>query len=274
MMEQIPERAFDVGIAEQHAVTLAAGMVTQGLTVFCNIYSTFLQRAYDQLIHDVALQNLPVIFCLDRAGLVGEDGATHHGVFDLAYLRCIPNMIICAPRNEIELRNSMYTAQLGLKHPIAIRYPRGRGSIIDWRQPFSEVKIGKGIQLKKGKKLSILSIGAISSNVEEAISKCDVDDAISHYDMRFVKPLDADLLHVIFKNYEEIVTIEDGVIAGGFGSAVLEFASLHDYSVSIKTLGIPDTFIAHASVKQQHQSVGIDVENLIKLFSSITLRLK
>jgi 1-deoxy-D-xylulose-5-phosphate synthase len=173
MMEQIPERAFDVGIAEQHAVTLAAGMATQGLIVFCNIYSTFLQRAYDQVIHDVAIQNLPVIFCLDRAGLVGEDGATHHGVFDLAYLRCIPNLIICAPRNEIELRDIMYTAQLGLKHPIAIRYPRGRGTIMDWRQPFSELKIGKGIQLKKGKKLAVLSIGAIAYNVADAIAKCE-----------------------------------------------------------------------------------------------------
>jgi 1-deoxy-D-xylulose-5-phosphate synthase len=273
MMEQIPDRAFDVGIAEQHAVTLSAGMVTQGLIVFCNIYSTFLQRAYDQVIHDVALQNLPVIFCLDRAGLVGEDGATHHGVFDLAYLRCIPNLIICAPRNEIELRNIMYTAQLGLKHPIAIRYPRGRGTIIDWKQPFSELKIGKGIQLKKGKKLAVLSIGAISSTIENAISRCEVD-MISHYDMRFVKPLDETMLHTIFKSYEEIVTVEDGVISGGFGSAVLEFASLNGYFVPVKTLGIPDMFIDHASIKQQHQSVGIDVENLIMFFNSITLRLK
>ncbi|MFT5244144.1 MAG: 1-deoxy-D-xylulose-5-phosphate synthase [Glaciecola sp.] len=274
MMEQIPDRAFDVGIAEQHAVTLAAGMATQGLTVFCNIYSTFLQRAYDQVIHDVALQNLPVIFCLDRAGLVGEDGASHHGVFDLAYLRCIPNMIICAPRNEIELRNIMYTAQLGLKHPIAIRYPRGRGTIIDWIQPFSEIGIGKGIRLRKGKKLAVLSVGAIASHIEEAISKCDVNDMISHYDMRFVKPLDDNLLHTIFKTYEEIVTIEEGVISGGFGSAILEFASVNDYFIPIKTLGVPDKFIEHASVIQQHQSVGIDVENLIMLFSSIALRLQ
>ena len=273
MMEQIPDRAFDVGIAEQHAVTLSAGMATQGLVVFCNIYSTFLQRAYDQVIHDVALQNLPVIFCLDRSGLVGEDGATHHGVFDLAYLRCIPNLIICAPRNEIELRNIMYTAQLGLKHPIAIRYPRGRGTLIDWKQPFSELIIGKGLQLNKGKKWALLSVGSIASNVEEAISRCE-GDAISHYDMRFVKPLDTNLLHTIFKRYQEIVTIEDGVISGGFGSAVLEFASLNDYFVPIKTLGVPDMFIEHASIKQQHQSVGIDVENLTMVFNSITLRLK
>ena len=274
MMEQIPDRAFDVGIAEQHAVTLSAGMATQGLTVFCNIYSTFLQRAYDQVIHDVAIQNLPVIFCLDRAGLVGEDGATHHGVFDLAYLRCIPNLIICAPRNAIELRNIMYTAQLGLKHPIAIRYPRGRGTIIDWKQPFSELKIGKGIQLKKGSKLAVLSVGAIATQVKEAISICEFSDAISHYDMRFVKPLDENLLHEIFKTYEEIVTIEDGVITGGFGSAVLEFAALNAYSKSIKLLGVPDIFIEHASVKQQHQSIGIDVESLIILLSSIALRLQ
>ncbi|TXE16294.1 1-deoxy-D-xylulose-5-phosphate synthase [Psychroserpens burtonensis] len=274
MMEQIPDRAFDVGIAEQHAVTLSAGMATQGLTVFCNIYSTFLQRAYDQVIHDVAIQNLPVIFCLDRAGLVGEDGATHHGVFDLAYLRCLPNLIICAPRNEIELRNIMYTAQLGLKHPIAIRYPRGRGTIIDWKQPFSELKIGKGIQLKKGNKLAVLSLGAIATQVKEAISICEFSDAISHYDMRFVKPLDENLLHEIFKTYEEIVTIEDGVITGGFGSAVLEFAALNGYTMPIKLLGVPDIFIEHASVKQQHQSIGIDVESLIMLLSSIALRLQ
>ena len=274
MMEQIPDRAFDVGIAEQHAVTLAAGMATQGLTVFCNIYSTFLQRAYDQVIHDVALQNLPVIFCLDRAGLVGEDGASHHGVFDLAYLRCIPNLIICAPRNEIELRNIMYTAQLGLKYPIAIRYPRGRGTIIDWMQPFSEIRIGSGSRLRKGKKLAVLSIGAIAPHIDEAISKCEVNDMISHYDMRFVKPLDENLLHSIFKTYKEIITIEDGVISGGFGSAVLEFASLNNYFIPIKILGVPDKFIEHASVKQQHQSVGIDVENLIMLFNSIALRLQ
>ncbi|WP_040279389.1 1-deoxy-D-xylulose-5-phosphate synthase [Psychroserpens damuponensis] len=274
MMEKIPNRAFDVGIAEQHAVTLSAGMVTQGLTVYCNIYSTFLQRAYDQVIHDVALQNLPVIFCLDRAGLVGEDGATHHGVYDLAYLRCIPNMIICAPRNEIELRNIMYTAQLGLKHPIAIRYPRGRGTIIDWNRPFSEVNIGQGIQLKKGKTLAVLSVGAIATTIEESILNSDHNEVISHYDMRFVKPLDAHLLHNIFTTYSEIVTVEDGSISGGFGSAILEFAALNNYKIPVKTLGIPDQFIEHASVKQQHQSVGIDVENLTVLFSSIALRLK
>ncbi|MCD2258563.1 1-deoxy-D-xylulose-5-phosphate synthase [Psychroserpens luteolus] len=269
MMEQIPDRAFDVGIAEQHAVTLAAGMTTQGLIPFCNIYSTFLQRAYDQVIHDVALQNLPVIFCLDRSGLVGEDGATHHGVFDLAYLRCIPNMIVFAPRNEIELRNIMYTAQLGLDHPIAIRYPRGRGHIMDWKQPFSELKIGEGVQLKKGHYLAVLTIGSISSNVENAIINCESDDYISHYDMRFVKPLDETLLHKIFTTYQEIITVEDGTVVGGFGSAILEFASKNNYNTPVRTLGIPDHFIEHASIKQQHQSVEIDVESLSLLFKSI-----
>jgi 1-deoxy-D-xylulose-5-phosphate synthase len=249
-------------------------MATQGLTVFCNIYSTFLQRAYDQVIHDVAIQNLPVIFCLDRAGLVGEDGATHHGVFDIAFLRCIPNLIICAPRNEIELRDIMYSAQLGLKHPIAIRYPRGRGTIMDWRQPFSEVKIGKGAKLKEGKKLAVLSIGAIASSVSEAISKFEGKNAIAHYDMRFVKPLDSKLLHTIFKTYEEIITVEDGVISGGFGSAILEFAGLNAYSTPIKLLGIPDIFVEQASVNQQHQSVGIDVDSLTLLFTATLLRLE
>ncbi|WP_298894057.1 1-deoxy-D-xylulose-5-phosphate synthase [uncultured Psychroserpens sp.] len=269
MMEQIPDRAFDVGIAEQHAVTLAAGMATQNLIPFCNIYSTFLQRAYDQVIHDVALQNLPVIFCLDRSGLVGEDGATHHGVFDLAYLRCIPNMIIFAPRNEIELRNIMYTVQLGLDHPIAIRYPRGRGHIMDWKQPFSELNIGEGVQLKKGHHLAVLTIGSISSNVENAIINCESNDYISHYDMRFVKPLDETLLHEIFNTYQEIITVEDGTVVGGFGSAILEFASKNNYNIPVRTLGIPDRFIEHASIKQQHQSVEIDVESLSLLFKSI-----
>ncbi|WP_299271852.1 1-deoxy-D-xylulose-5-phosphate synthase [uncultured Psychroserpens sp.] len=269
MMEQIPERAFDVGIAEQHAVTLAAGMATQGLIPFCNIYSTFLQRAYDQVIHDVALQNLPVIFCLDRSGLVGEDGATHHGVFDLAYLRCIPNLIIFAPRHEVELRNIMFTAQLGLDHPIAIRYPRGRGRIIDWQQPFSEIKIGKAIQLKEGHYLAVLTIGSISSIVEDAIDSCTNNDHIAHYDMRFVKPLDETLLHHMFKTYDHIITVEDGTIIGGFGSAILEFASKNNYVTPIKTLGIPDRFVEHASIKQQHQSLKIDADSLSLLFSSI-----
>ncbi len=266
MMDEIPKRAFDVGIAEQHAVTLAAGMATQGLIPFCNIYSTFLQRAYDQIIHDVALQKLPVIFCLDRAGLVGEDGATHHGAFDLAYLRCIPDLIVFAPRNEIELRNIMYTAQLGLEQPIAIRYPRGRGLTIDWKQPFNTIKIGKGEQLKTGTKLAVLSIGSIARNVTEAIQELDNTKAIGHYDMRFVKPLDESLLHTVFETYNTIITIEDGTVKGGFGSAILEFASTHNYKNTIKVLGIPDRFIEHGSVNKLQQSVGLDAEHLKNYF--------
>ena len=262
MMDEIPERAFDVGIAEQHAVTLAAGMATQGLIPFCNIYSTFLQRAYDQIIHDVALQKLPVIFCLDRAGLVGEDGATHHGVFDLSYLRCIPNLIIFAPRNEIELRNIMYTAQLGLVQPIAIRYPRGRGVTADWKQPFEKINIGKGVQLKKGSALAILSIGNMAQNVTEAIKNLEV----SHYDMRFVKPLDEILLHDIFKTHQNIITVEDNAIKGGFGTAILEFASQHNYKNTVKTLGVPDSFIEHGSVEELQETLGLDAEGLATLF--------
>jgi 1-deoxy-D-xylulose-5-phosphate synthase len=265
MMAEFPDRAFDVGIAEQHAVTLAAGMATQGLIPFCNIYSTFLQRAYDQVIHDVALQNLPVIFCLDRAGLVGEDGATHHGIFDLAYLRCIPNLVVFAPRNEIELRNIMYTAQLGLKQPIAIRYPRGRGVTIDWKQPFKKIEIGKGIQLKQGKKLAILSIGTIANNVSDAVS----DFNVSHYDLRFVKPLDKTLLHQIFTTYQNIVTIEDNCIKGGFGSAIIEFASTYNYKILITQLGIPDVFIEHGNLMQLQKSIGIDTESIRQRIAAI-----
>ena len=268
MMAEFPDRAFDVGIAEQHAVTLAAGMATQGLIPFCNIYSTFLQRAYDQVIHDVALQNLPVIFCLDRAGLVGEDGATHHGIYDLSYLRCIPNLVIFAPRNEIDLRNIMYTAQLGLKQPIAIRYPRGRGVTIDWKQPFKKIKIGKGIQLKQGKKLAILSIGTIANNVSDAVS----DFNVSHYDLRFVKPLDKTLLHQIFTTYQNIVTIEDNCIKGGFGSAIIEFASTYNYTIPITQLGIPDVFIEHGNLIQLQKSIGIDTESIRQRIAGILKR--
>lgn len=265
MMDKIPDRAFDVGIAEQHAVTLAAGMATQGLIPFCNIYSTFLQRAYDQVIHDAALQKLPVVFCLDRAGLVGEDGATHHGAFDLSYLRCIPNLIIFAPRNEMELRNIMYTAQLGLDLPIAIRYPRDRGITIDWKQPFKKIAIGKGEQLKNGKNLAVLSIGTIAKNVTEAITNLNV----SHYDMRFVKPLDEALLHNILKKYNTVVTVEDGTVKGGFGSAVLEFAVSYHYKNTIKTLGIPDDFVEHGTVNELQQSIGLDADSLRNCFEAL-----
>lgn len=271
MMDELPDRAFDVGIAEQHAVTLSAGMATQGLMVFCNIYSTFLQRAYDQVIHDVAIQNLPVIFCLDRAGLVGEDGATHHGIFDLAYLRCIPNLIIFAPRDEIELRNIMYTAQLGLQHPIAIRYPRGRGNILDWKQPFKSIEIGKGLLLKQGDTLAVLSIGFIANNAIEAIEIISNKEKIAHYDMRFIKPLDETLLHNIFNNHSLILTVEDGCVTGGFGSAILEFAAEHGYKNPIKILGIHDHFIEHGSVKELQHQTGLDSEGIAKAIEDFTL---
>ena len=267
MFEKFPNRTFDVGIAEQHAVTLAAGMATQGLIPFCNIYSTFLQRAYDQVIHDVALQNLPVVFCLDRAGLVGEDGATHHGVFDLAYLRAIPNLVIFAPSNEIELRNILYTAQLGLKGPIAIRYPRGTGEIIDWKKPFEKIIIGTGVQLQEGNEIAVLSIGTIAKNVSNAIKLSTDSKKIGHFDMRFVKPLDNKLLHTIFTKYKTIFTVEDGTVVGGFGTAILEFASKNGYQNKIKILGIPDNFITHGSVLELQQSIGLDSKSLAKLFS-------
>ena len=265
LMEAFPNRAFDVGIAEQHAVTLAAGMATQGLIPFCAIYSTFLQRAYDQVIHDVALQNLPVIFCLDRAGLVGQDGATHHGVFDIAYLRCIPNLIIVAPRDEIELRHIMYTAQQGLEHPIAIRYPRGRGKILDWKKDFESIPIGKGVQLKAGENTAVLSIGAMANNVQEAIKNLP----IAHYDMRFVKPLDDILLKQIFERYTNIVTVENGTIVGGFGSAVLEFAAQHNYKNTIYIKGILDEFIEHGSTEELQKQIGIDIDGLRRFFEGL-----
>ena len=268
MMDAFPKRAFDVGIAEQHAVTLSAGMATQGMIVFCNVYSTFLQRAYDQVIHDVALQNLPVIFCLDRAGLVGEDGATHHGVFDLAYLRCIPNMIVYSPLNEIALRNILYTAQLGLNYPIAIRYPRGRGQIVDWQKPYEKIEIGKANCLKEGTKVGILSNGNIGNNVTLALAEMKHPENFAHYDFAFVKPLDEKLLHNIFKNFKTIITIEDGVIKGGFGSAILEFSAQNNYMSNIKILGIPDEFIEQGTVDELQQYCKIDVNSLVTIFSS------
>ncbi len=269
MLQKFPERTFDVGIAEQHAVTLAAGMATQGLIPFCTIYSTFLQRAYDQIIHDVALQNLPVIFCLDRAGLVGEDGATHHGVFDLAYLNCIPNLIIFAPRNEIELRNILYTAQLGLKQPIAIRYPRGFGNIINWQQSFKKISISKGVCLQEGLKNAIISIGTIAKNVTEALNNIENTHLFSHYDIRFLKPLDEKLLHTIFNKYTTIITIEDGTIKGGLGSSILEFAAKNNYKNSIKIMGIPDNFIEHGNVATLQKKIKLDTLSLTELLSKV-----
>jgi len=262
MMEAFPERAFDVGIAEQHAVTLAAGLATQGKVVFCAIYSTFLQRAYDQVIHDVCLQNLPVIFCLDRAGLVGEDGATHHGIFDIAYLQCIPNLIIAAPRDEVELRNLLFTASLGLEHPIAIRYPRGRGFLSSWEHPMNQISLGIGTRLKKGSEVAILSIGTMAHNVEQALHNWSNASHYGHYDMRFIKPLDQNLLEEVFQNYQTIVTIEDGVLKGGFGSAISCYANSKGYTNRVVMMGIPDTFPEHGSVLELQKQYGLAPEQL------------
>jgi len=264
MIEKFPERAFDVGIAEQHAVTLAAGLATQKMIPFCAIYSTFLQRAYDQIIHDVAIQNIPVIFCIDRAGLVGEDGATHHGVFDLGFLRIIPNLIIFAPMNETELRNIMYTAQLGMQHPIAIRYPRGRGKNMNWKSKFQNIEIGKGERITKGNKLAVLSVGTIGENLKRVIKKFP-EGVIAHYNMRFVKPLDEKLLHQIFADFNKIITVEEGVLTGGFGSAILEFANKYNYNgISLRRLGIPDIFIEHGSMDDLFLQTGLDDASIQK----------
>ncbi|NVJ87987.1 MAG: 1-deoxy-D-xylulose-5-phosphate synthase [Flavobacteriaceae bacterium] len=265
MMQEFPDRTFDVGIAEQHAVTLAAGFATQNLIPFCVIYSTFLQRAYDQVIHDVALQNLPVIFCIDRAGLVGEDGATHHGVFDIAFLRCIPNINIVAPRNEIELRNILYTVQQELKQPIAIRYPRGFGKLKEWEKPFQKIEIGKGICLQKGNKIAILSVGTIADKIFDTLQNIENNIDFSHYDFRFVKPLDEVLLHEICTNYNKIITIEDGVINGGFGTAILEFVAKQNYSIPVKVLGIPDKFLGHGNTNLLFEDIELDSKSLVSL---------
>ncbi len=260
MMDEMPNRAFDVGICEQHAVTLSAGMATQGMKVFCNIYSSFMQRAYDQVVHDVAIQNLPVIFCLDRAGLVGEDGPTHHGAYDIAYMRCIPNMIVSAPMNESELRNLMYTAQLeSTKNPFVIRYPRGEGVMPEWKTEMKEIKIGTGRKLKDGNEIAILSIGHPGNFAQTAVRELRTEGIESaHYDMRFAKPLDEQLLHEALKKFNKIVTVEDGTIVGGFGSAVLEFISKHNYKAEVKMLGIPDEIIEHGTLKELHHECHYD----------------
>jgi len=264
MMEQMPDRAFDVGICEQHAVTLSAGMATQGMKVFCNVYSSFMQRAYDMVIHDVAVQNLPVIFCLDRSGLVGEDGPTHHGAYDIAYMRCIPNMIVSAPMNESELRNLMYTAQLdSTKHPFVIRYPRGEGVMPEWKTPFKEIEIGKGRKLKDGKELAILSFGHPGNFAAAAIRDVKAEGITpAHYDMRFVKPLDEELLHEVFSKYNKIITLEDGTVKGGFGSAVLEFMNEHNYKAEVKIMGIPDRIVEHGTPKELYNEIGIDANHI------------
>ncbi|MGZ8524638.1 MAG: 1-deoxy-D-xylulose-5-phosphate synthase [Chitinophagaceae bacterium] len=262
MMEKMPDRAFDVGIAEQHAVTVSAGMATQGMKVFCNIYSSFMQRAYDQVVHDVAIQKLPVIFCLDRAGLVGDDGPTHHGAYDIAYMRCVPNMIVSAPMNESELRNLMYTAQLeSTMLPFVIRYPRGEGVMPEWKTEMKEIVIGKGRKLKEGKDIAILSFGHPGNFAASAIRELKNDGLNpAHFDMRFAKPLDEELLREALSTYQKIITVEDGCIEGGFGTAVLEFMAQQGYKNDIRLLGIPDTIVEHGSPKELQRECGYDAQ--------------
>jgi 1-deoxy-D-xylulose-5-phosphate synthase len=274
MMKEMPERTYDVGIAEQHAVTFSAGLASQGMIPYCNIYSSFIQRAYDQIIHDVALQNLHVVFCVDRGGLVGADGATHHGFFDMAFMRTIPNMIVSAPMDEIELRNLMYTAQLEKnKSPFSIRYPRGRGRFTDWKKPFEEIETGKARQISEGNDLVILSIGQPGNSVVSVVNKLTVENVrIAHYDMRFVAPLDKDVLHTVFKNFSHIITVEDGVLKGGFGSAVIEFMSDNGYSAEVRRLGIPDYFVEHGTQDELYRECGFDEEGIEIAIREILLR--
>ena len=266
LMEQMPDRAFDVGIAEGHAVTFSGGMAKDGLQPFCNIYSSFMQRAYDNIIHDVAIQRLPVVFCLDRAGLVGEDGPTHHGIFDMAYLRPIPNLTISSPMDEHELRRLMYTAQLPDKGPFVVRYPRGRGSLIDWECPLEEIPVGKGRKLKEGKDLAVISIGPIGKLAMKAIEQAEKESGVSiaHYDLRFIKPIDKDLLHEVGQNFKKILTVEDGIIKGGMGTAVLEFMADHNYHPEINRIGVPDRFIEHGSIPELYHLCGMDEEGIYK----------
>lgn len=270
MMKELPERTFDVGIAEQHAVTFAAGLAAEGLVPFCNIYSSFVQRAYDQVIHDVALQNLNVVFCLDRGGIVGEDGPTHHGVFDIAFMRVIPNITICSPLNEEELRNMMFTAQQNDMGTWSIRYPRGRGSMVDWRKPFKTIEVGTGKILREGNDMAILTLGPIGINAAEAVEKLAEDGvSIAHYDMRFAKPLDTSLLAHIGKRFETVITVEDGTILGGFGSAVMEWLNDNGFSTRVHRLGIPDRFIDHGNPLELHKECGIDADGIYRAAKKI-----
>ena len=269
MQKELPERVFDVGIAEQHAVTFSAGMAVQGLIPFCNIYSTFLQRAYDQIIHDVALQELNVVFCIDRGGLVGEDGPTHHGSFDLAYLRLVPNMTIMAPMNEMELRNMIYTCQKRRLGAVSIRYPRGRGNNINWKNEFQEIEIGKGNKLIEGKEIAIVSIGHVSNFAIEAAEKLKSEANISVYDMRFLKPYDEDMLHEVFSKHKYIISVEDGTIIGGLGSLLTEFKNEHNYSAEVHLLGIPDVFIEHGKPSELHAICGYDTSGIISKIKSL-----
>ena len=266
MMEEMPDRAFDVGICEQHAVTLSAGLATQGMKVFCNIYSTFMQRAYDMVIHDVAIQKLPVIMCLDRAGVVGDDGPTHHGCYDIAYMRCIPNMIIAAPMNEQELRNMMYTAQLDENEmPYVIRYPRGEGVMPIWQTPFEKMTTGKGVLVQEGEEIAILSIGHPGNFVISACQELENQGVKpTHFNMRFIKPLDETIMHHVGKNYKKVITIEDGTVVGGFGSACLEFFAAHNYQVEVKILGIPDRLVEHGKPAELHKECGYDKDSIVE----------
>jgi 1-deoxy-D-xylulose-5-phosphate synthase len=265
LMDEMPDRAFDVGIAEQHAVTFSAGLATQGLIPYCNIYSSFLQRAYDQVIHDVALQKLPVVFCIDRGGIVGADGATHQGIFDISYLRSIPNLTICAPMNEEDLRNMLYTAQLKNQGPIAIRYPRGRGNMTDWQRPFKEMEIGKARLVRPGKDIAVLTIGYAGNLAEEALEKLESEHIeAEHWDMRFVKPIDQEALHAIFRHFKDVLVVEDGVLAGGFGSAVLEFMADNGYQARVTRLGVPDAFVDHGAPAELYKLCGFDPESIYR----------
>ncbi len=263
MMKEMPDRAFDVGIAEQHAVTFSAGLATQGMVPFCNIYSSFMQRAYDQVVHDVAIQNLNVVFCLDRGGLVGADGPTHHGVYDMAYFRCIPNMVVSAPMNEQELRNLMYTAQLSNKGPFSIRYPRGKGVMVDWQTPFEEIPLGKGRKVSDGNEIALVTIGHVGNFAQVAISELETY-SVAHYDMRFVKPLDEALLHEVFKNHDKVITVEDGCIQGGFGSAIIEFMVDHNYKAKVRRLGIPDKYVEHGTQPELWRECEYDKQAIIE----------
>ena len=269
LMQKFPDRCIDVGIAEQHAVTLAAGMATQGTLPFCVIYSTFLQRAYDQVLHDVALQKLGVVFCIDRAGIVGHDGPTHHGVFDIAFLRCIPNLTIAAPRNAQQLQNLLYTAQLGLEQPLAIRYPRGYSQLKKLSFDFEEVTLGKGSCLKEGGPIAILSVGTIAENIQAALTELEDADNFAHFDLGFVKPLDLELLHTVFHTYQRVVVFEEGSIKGGAGSAVLEFAAENNYKIPIELEGVPDQFISHGKSNNLLKDLGLDTEGICKKLDSI-----
>ncbi|MCX6245067.1 MAG: 1-deoxy-D-xylulose-5-phosphate synthase [Bacteroidetes bacterium] len=270
MMNKMPDRTFDVGIAEQHAVTFSAGLAASGMVPFCNIYSSFLQRAYDQIIHDVALQKLNVVFCLDRGGLVGEDGATHHGSFDFAYLSCIPNMTVSAPMNEEDLRNLMYTAQLENKGPFTIRYPRGRGVMPEWKTPLRELPVGKGRIIKDGKDAAVISIGHVGNDALQACLELEKQgSSVAHYDMLFLKPLDQELLHEIFKKFKRIVTVEDGTVIGGLGSSVVDFMAENGYQARIKKLGIPDRFVEQGTIPELHHECGYDVEGIVTALKKI-----